>query len=712
METVGRASMAEHEETTGLRRLATLFARWRPLLRHAVALAVVLAIAFLLLSSSRSNLLTSDESLYLSEGFNIATGRGLTYTSGEPIVHRPPLFPALLATDFKLAGLSLDNAYWVPRIFTILSAMVLYFLGLRLFNFWAGFLAASLAMGSSYLNYVGGTNLFLDGTLAFFVLLSLALLVQALESDRGWWFAAAGTALGLAFLVKETALAWAPLVVITPLLFQRYRTVACARGVALYMAGFVAVTGWWFAWVYAETRDLYAFRLSTRTTFLLAGLVLALLVVAGVLLLLRARSLKDVGRLVVRLGPAESPLWPVAGLVLLIAWALVSLRSLEAGSTEFVTHNYFDTVPDYFQTIVSSNVQPYYAVLAAWALVLVAAVRGHRQSGLLVVALVLFLPIIVFVGNREWEIRQITPAIYLSYLALGAVGGAFLAWLGGFLRERTQGLRTAGYLSAAALLAVFGVFLFDQQQDFRDRVQGIDRQAVRVDDWDNPQVHRVANWMEENIPGESRILTSRLYFSHLYFLTGGRNTIIQLPTVRVEVNAGNETPLTSVGTLHRHENHLMGPPRPENHWLYLKKYPHHGFWVALSEEDLLSALRDREPDYVIISGEDAGYSSLTYLDYFIGNPAFELLYSDRPSGGSHVYVFKVDRERLQPRRLPTTMDSYAFFTLLDEASDDEAYQGPAQLLRGISNDGVRIAPKDDRSREAEKIIDEVYGVHR
>ena len=75
----------------------------------ALSLLAALSVPLLLAQPGR---LTSDESLYLSEGMNLALGKGFTYTTGEPVHHRGPLYPALLAADFVMGGVSLGSASW------------------------------------------------------------------------------------------------------------------------------------------------------------------------------------------------------------------------------------------------------------------------------------------------------------------------------------------------------------------------------------------------------------------------------------------------------------------------------------------------------------------------------------------------------------------------------------------------------------------------
>src|SRR3990172_315611 len=132
--------------------------------------------------------LSSDESLYLSEAFNIATGVGPKYASQELVSHRAPLFPALLAVPLRLTGSDPASAYWVPKLVALALAVASFLLARQLFDALAGALAALLVMSSAFLRSLG-TTLFLDGTETLFLLLYLAALWRAFHTNSVRWFA-------------------------------------------------------------------------------------------------------------------------------------------------------------------------------------------------------------------------------------------------------------------------------------------------------------------------------------------------------------------------------------------------------------------------------------------------------------------------------------------------------------------------------------------
>ncbi|MBI4571375.1 MAG: glycosyltransferase family 39 protein, partial [Chloroflexi bacterium] len=149
-------------------------ARVTPALLAVAAFALFVALSVPLLRAQPGPL-SSDESLYATEGLNLALGKGFTYTTGEPVEHRGPVFPALLAVDFKLAGFSIEHAVWVPKLFALGNVLLLLLLARRLFGREAALLAAALGLVSS-LPLLIGSSLFLDGVQTFFLLLTLLIL--------------------------------------------------------------------------------------------------------------------------------------------------------------------------------------------------------------------------------------------------------------------------------------------------------------------------------------------------------------------------------------------------------------------------------------------------------------------------------------------------------------------------------------------------------
>jgi hypothetical protein len=156
-------------------------------------------------------------------------------------------------------------------------------------------------------------------------------------------------------------------------------------------------------------------------------------------------------------------------------------------------------------------------------------------------------------------------------------------------------------------------------------------------------------------------MSTRLYYSHIYFLTEGRYPIHQLPTVLVEVNAAADAPLDVRSTLFRWEPLAA---RERNHWLYLTRYGAKGYYIAMAEDDVLADIAERRTEYVIVNLEDAGYSSPAMLAYFDSQPAFTKVYERSYSSQDRTVIFRVDFSKLRGARAPLRVTAYAYESLI------------------------------------------------
>jgi 4-amino-4-deoxy-L-arabinose transferase-like glycosyltransferase len=656
--------------TATLPRQPVLTARFLGESQLVLGLALLIALALPLLVA-KPGPLSSDESLYIAEGLNIAEGKGYTYTNGEAVNHRAPLFPAILALDFKLAGASHENALWVSRAFALGSAALLLALGWRLFGREAGLLAATIALASSLLNLMG-SSVFLDGAESFFLLLALLLLHKALMWGGARWAAASGAALGLAFLTKESTLLWVPLPFLAALLLgpavERPREMLVAYG-----AGFLAVAGWWWVYVLALTGDIYLLGDPARASiWLVAGaLCIALAAIAVPFGVRRGARIHHRGRAI------------IAG-TLLLAWAAFFLIGLERNSTWPFSPDYIRTVPDYVSTTLASWLRPLPLIAAAWGCVAYRAMRGSLGDRLLLLGLLLFLPFALFVANRDLHVRDILPIVYLSYLALARAAIDFARW---FAEAAGEALAPAVGGGAAALVVLAGLawFVMAENDRFADTRSAFNPAVTRQDNWDNPLAQSVASWLERNVDPGTPVMSSRLYYSHVYTLANGSFPVWQLPTVRVAFE-GNDHEPARASTLFRWEDHRMPAGTPEP-WLYLQRYPLKGYYVGLSERDLLSDIATHQIEYLVITGDDAGFSSLSLLAYFENHPAFTSVASFVANDTNQAHIFHVSDSMLVPIAQPAQVSESTARALKAAYGASEA----EAILSGLSSEGYVIS---------------------
>ncbi len=631
------------------------------------AAAVVIAVFALFLPVFQAGPapLTSDESLYLSEAYNIAEGHGPRYTSGELVHHRAPLFPALLAAPIRLAGGDAGAAYWAPKLVMLALVVATFLLARQLFGTMAGALSALLVASSAFLRWLGAT-LFLDGAETLFLLLSLSALWQGLRREKSGWFALSGLLFGAAFLTKEAAIQWLPLPFAFVLLSPQFRTGPVARGLAAFAAAAGATLAAWWAWVYAVTGQVYFWGPPDARLFVLLTIATSPVVATGAVWLALRRVAPDRLRLAAQ----------GAGVALAAGWAPLMLFFLEATSWPF-PNDHWRNVPSYLWQVAASNSQPW-PLVTLGGLWLVARAPRQDAPRLLALALLFFAPFAIFVANRSFAYRDFLPMLYVAYIGAGAVAAVGLRW---------AAARAGPGVVALAVVAGLAAFGYAQTGELTNERLPHDEAAVTQANWDNPLARDTAAWLHANVPAGAGVMSSRLYFSQIFVLDGAAHPVYQLPTVRVEPRPGGEPLLFPITTLFRWEDQRLAPAQADQRWLYVRRYPDKGYYVALSEHDLLRDLRERDVDYLVLTGEDAGFSSFTYLDYFDGNPAFELVHSIGPSNGNGVYVYRVDRDWLAPRSYRAVVSAETL-----EALERETGLSGAALATAIDPDGIVARP--------------------
>ena len=653
-----------------------------PAIPIAIALIAALSLPMFLASPAP---LSSDESLYLAEAHAIAWGEGFAYPSGEPVTHRAPLYPLVLAYGIALGGE--DGAYAVSKAIIAVNAVLVAAIAWRLGGAVAGLTAGFAVSASAYLAGLG-TTLYLDPLQSTFLLLALLALLSALREPRLEWFAFAGASTGLAFLAKESAVQWAPLGIAAWLGLRSLRNVEGARGGFVFTLAFAGVITPWWLWVYAQTSELFLLGTpSSLTTALMMAAALGFAMVS--VAVARFREASSTTRATLR------RFAPVACGVLVVAWSAFMLFGLTRYANWPYPDDYARTLPQYLIS-VAPQAQPYFLMLAAWGVVAWRAARGDDAMRLLGLAAMLFAPFAIFIANRGLQLRDALPLVYLSYVALGVA----VAWL--LERARANDDVPYGALAASVGLALAAMALaVHQHREFAARNDNAIAAEAGAADWDGPFAREIAAWMTENLPEGSRVVSSRLYFSSLYVHTDGRFAIRQLPTVRVDIDRDRQGLLAPASNLFRWEDTVMLPPSPADSWLSLRQYPGKGYWVGLRERELLAYLAVHETDFVVLTGDDGVFSSLQHASYFASHPAFTLVHAAGASPAERAFVYAVDLDALGRAEHATTISPHDAAALQRETGLTIEEIGAAigtplrvtDLERGLS------------SREAEAAVD-------
>lgn len=153
---------------------------------------------------------------YAGLAFNLAEGKGLIID--EPILGsyralRPPLYPLLLALEYRFFGTNSLVPILVQSLIGTGTVFLAFLLGREVFGPREGLASAIMAMAYPY--YVGhDTALQETGILTFLVALATFRLLRAFHSGSLRDYLLAGIAIGISLLCKQTVLVFLPLAVL------------------------------------------------------------------------------------------------------------------------------------------------------------------------------------------------------------------------------------------------------------------------------------------------------------------------------------------------------------------------------------------------------------------------------------------------------------------------------------------------------------------
>ena len=301
-----------------------------PRLQLAAVLALATGLRVWQLNSVGFN---SDEAVYSGQAAAIANEPEL----GElfPIFRAHPLlFQTFLSLGWRL-NLDVGFARLASVAAGVVTVYLVYELGRQLYGRRAGLVAALLLALMPY-HVVVTRQVLLDGPMTMFATLTLLLLVRYVLSGRPAWLYAAGAAMGLTFLAKETSIvllfAVYAFLALTPELRVRLRDLAISLGVmavviapfplSLLLAGRVGTGESYLTWQLFRRPNHDWLFYPANVPEMVGPLVLAA-AVAGLVLMRKAASWPE--RLLlcwIAVPVAFFQLWPVKGFQYLLPIAV------------------------------------------------------------------------------------------------------------------------------------------------------------------------------------------------------------------------------------------------------------------------------------------------------------------------------------------------------------------------------------------------------
>jgi 4-amino-4-deoxy-L-arabinose transferase-like glycosyltransferase len=190
---------------------------------------------------------TDDERDYTQLAESLLTGQGYRFANGVITSLRPPLYPAFVATVWKLSGSTSLTVVRLAQIAVALATVWLVFLlGRRMFSARIGLVAA--AIWAFYPSWLYANVLILTEVLfTFFVVLTCCCIAEGLKDRRRLllWSALGGLSIGMGALTRSVL--WPLPLVLVPVLMwltgPGWRT-RCGAAACL-VAGYLVVVAPW-----------------------------------------------------------------------------------------------------------------------------------------------------------------------------------------------------------------------------------------------------------------------------------------------------------------------------------------------------------------------------------------------------------------------------------------------------------------------------------
>lgn len=187
----------------------------------------------------------ADEQDYVALATSLVEGRGYAWATGERTSLRPPLYPALVAGTWTLAGKgNLQAVRALQIVLSLATAMVVFELGRRGFSPSTGAFASAVVW--LYPDFIFLNSLLLTETLFTLLLVSFALCaVILLQRPRASIALSCGIVLGLATLTRSVL--WPMPILLCPALVFMLKGDVKRRLLlpAIVVAGFAVVVGPW-----------------------------------------------------------------------------------------------------------------------------------------------------------------------------------------------------------------------------------------------------------------------------------------------------------------------------------------------------------------------------------------------------------------------------------------------------------------------------------
>lgn len=625
-----------------------------------------------------------DLTVYLSVARNLANGKGLTLPSGYPYVTlHPPLFPLLLSVFLKLTQGSVLYTSWLVKIFAVPTIWIIYFLGKNIFGRGAGLLAAVLATFLVVFRY-SYSDARID-TVKDFLLFAGLLFMWMPYKRKGIWLLGSGVCLGLGFLQKEVILLWTPVPWILFFMDWRYRRNLHLRDLWAYTILVGIPVAAWMSWTYHWAGAMQPLSANATRLALQWGGVLIIAAFVGSLAFYVVEKRIEWFRSLVR-----KKAWTTIWMIVLVATAafLSPLLTLFRGAWQEASLPWME-IPTYL-TDRSLHFPVIGLVIAACAFLLISALwHGNQTSVFGTVTLVMGFPLLSAVAHEQFGPRQILGLVLICYLVFAGV----VYWAGKWLHCKSNKLAYWIWIPAVSVFVLW--FIFDQNAALARVEESMPtQQSVTSAGWaDNNRLDLTAKRINRVAPTGSHMMASHWIAYALAYQLEGSYPVFALPMLKLQFDSQQVQQPFSAGhyTLRSyHTENLEREVVPEE-LIYLDFSIPAKSYIGIQETDVLSWIRDNQIDYlVLVSGR--AVESACYMDYFLQNPAFKILWQGQDGAQNPVYLFRVQRTKMQVQGQFPLIVSPDTVTRLE---DDSGGTWSIEQLADYSAREIKLCPQTD-----------------
>lgn len=454
----------------------------------------------------RNWMLNADAAFYLSVAANLATGQGYTTLGNEIVGFRGPVLPGMLSLLVLLFGRNPYRIVDAVRIIELLDPFIAFLLLRKVGGTAVGLVTAALI---AFFGYIATTHLAFtpDAIMMIPYLLSLWMLLVAIHREDVALAASSGVLLGIAILTKETAFTGVPLALITALVFGfRLRLM-----IAHYFSLGIVCLAWWL-WLYLETGKIFLLQAGEVHLISSLGAWEKVLVAIGVVFI-TAIIMTGYATGLFTAFMQRTKIRVTAGWVIAIAYsAVMSAVVLSARVTPKHWTKYGADTISYLRGEVLSQTPLWFLLPLAVGFLLWRVARRDRNWTYLLIILLLWIPIPLLLILLRYNVRQWLVPETLYY---GALAGAIVHLV--LLALSRSRIAVRAIASVATLLVAIAVGYATITQF--NTLQGV-ASARDQEVWNetNASVYNMHEWLAQNIPAGTTILSTRNYTYALSFL--------------------------------------------------------------------------------------------------------------------------------------------------------------------------------------------------